>query len=771
MKLRTKSHLAIALPLIVATAVLIGLAGLVEMQNARQIDEQNARRAVQRVRKIFQHEVQGYCDQLLEFLARANFRDSAEAGRFLASSFSGGDGFSMRCSWGLLFDQSGEVIRGYSVDLESGKLSEVPASTVMLLKQMPGVSTKMPAGASQSYLGVLAGNLYFIGYAPLYAREGQEFLGVLMLGHVVNEAEINRLSELADVRVELEVIQVEQRQQNAPTEIEVRRMSDGSHDGAVQLTDWTGLPVALLKLRTEGQIYTTRKEFFGVEVAALVIGAILLFILLDRLVWKMIAQRLARMSASVVGIQKENDFSKRLPISGSDEVTTLAEEINRMLALVQGTQAILERVNAEMQQRVAERTLALQQANKALELDIAARVKVEKEQEVLRAQLLRAQKMEAVGTLAGGIAHDFNNILTGIMGYAQLLLSDVPQDHPNYQSVKQVMMAADRAAALVKQILAFSRQVPGEKFPVSTSRVVNEAVVLLRAALPSNIELKCHGLTHGDWINADSTQIHQVLMNLGTNAGYAMKSHGGKLVIAVTRENSVPASARGIMAKPSGPVVKVTVEDSGEGIAPEILSRIFDPFFSTKPVNEGTGLGLAVVHGIVTDHGGWIDVQSMVGRGTTFSIYFPAVAEQVRGAGSTPPNLRSGKETVMLVDDEGLVLGVMEKNLKRLGYRVTAECDPKVALAKYRKAPEAYDLVISDYMMPGMNGLELSGQMRALKPQQRVILMTGYSPEVTGKIAEELGVSLLVDKPINIGEFSRQIRDVLASGDAPLSAR
>ncbi len=440
-----------------------------------------------------------------------------------------------------------------------------------------------------------------------------------------------------------------------------------------------------------------------------------------------------------------------------------------MLGIVEQSQQTLERLNAEMQQRVSERTVELQQVNHALAEDIAARIKAEQDQEMLRAQLLHSQKMEAVGTLAGGIAHDFNNILTGILGYAQLLAFDIPEDHPASESVRQINAAAKRASSLVRQILTFSRQKSGEKIPLGASRVVHEAVVLLRAALPSNIDVQYAGLNHGDTVCADATQIHQVLMNLGTNAGHAMRAAGGILRIEVARVRARRPVPGDSPASEPKEMIRIEVADTGTGIPPEIMSKIFDPFFSTKPISEGTGLGLAMVHGIVENHGGWVEVTSEPGKGARFVVFLPAIEGKPPATGSASPFLITGKERVLLVDDEGLVLGALEKNLKMLGYQVRAINCPTLALAHFNIDPSAYDLVITDYMMPGMTGLNFAREIKSRRSDLPVVLMTGYSPEVSGKTAEELGVQRILDKPINVAFFSGCLREVLAASGRPVS--
>jgi CheY-like chemotaxis protein len=365
--------------------------------------------------------------------------------------------------------------------------------------------------------------------------------------------------------------------------------------------------------------------------------------------------------------------------------------------------------------------------------------------------------MEAVGTLAGGIAHDFNNILTGILGHAQLMSGALKPGSAEESNLKQMVAAAERAAALVKKILAFSRQTPGERRLVTVSQVAGEALSLLRAGLPAGIAIRCQVDTDEDVVHADPTQLHQVFMNLGTNAGYAMGSNGGDLDVRIELTRLQTA----YLELAAGDYVLITVRDSGCGMSTEVLSRIFDPFFSTKPVNEGTGLGLAVVHGIVVDHGGTIDVESKIGIGTCFRIWLPAARSKADAPTMEKATPLKGTERILLVDDEEIVRNVLEKGLQRLGYRVTAESSGKAALARLQQAPDDFDLVITDQTMPQMSGLQLAEAVRAIRSQLPVILATGYSPEVSGRDASAFGLAGIVGKPMHFTELTQLMRRAL----------
>lgn len=458
-------------------------------------------------------------------------------------------------------------------------------------------------------------------------------------------------------------------------------------------------------------------------------------------------------------LQNKGDFGARLAIKdGGEEIALLVREINHLLLSVEASQRSLERTNAEMQQRVAERTSALAQANAALEADIAGRIKAERESEILREQLVRSSKMEAVGTLAGGIAHDFNNILAGMLGHIQIIAGDLPSDHPAQVFLGQVLAAGDRASSLVRQILAFSRQTHGERRRVSVGQVAREALSLSRAALPSGIDIRCEVEAISDLVDADPTQLHQVFMNLGANAGHAIGSRGGELVLRIANFQPGDMLPGATQPMPFGEYVCIEVSDTGCGMSREVLARIFDPFFSTKPINEGTGLGLAVVHGIVTDHGGTIRVESEPGHGTTFRILLPAAQEGMPTTASHHALPLRGSERVLVVDDEEFVLSAIGGSLERLGYRVTTEQKSPEALRGFQAAPDSFDLVITDQTMPQMSGLELSRAIHELRPGLPIILVTGFSPEVSGRSAQSLGLAGILGKPIDFGELTGLMR-------------
>jgi signal transduction histidine kinase len=392
--------------------------------------------------------------------------------------------------------------------------------------------------------------------------------------------------------------------------------------------------------------------------------------------------------------------------------------------------------------------------------DVTARVRAEITARDLEAQLRQSQKMETVGTLAGGIAHDFNNILSPIMGYADLALSDLPAGHPARDDLEQVLKAARRARDLVKQILIFSRRGDQTRQPVQLHLIVNDTLKLIRSMLPSNIELSQRVLNQGDTVLADPGQMHQVIMNLATNAAFAMRSRGGVLRVELGREELDAERARNLHVAP-GTYVVLAVTDQGEGMDADTLHRVFEPFFTTKRPGEGTGLGLSVVHGIVHSHGGSIEVKSAPREGATFRTYFPAAQSTEEPAAEARAQAAAGGgEHILIVDDEPAIMGLLRRMLESGGYRVTAFTSSEEALACFQKNADDFDAVITDQTMPRMSGTELARAVHEVRPDTPVVLTTGYVDDATHRDGgrDIAGVTV---KPYDAAAITIVLREVL----------
>ncbi len=380
----------------------------------------------------------------------------------------------------------------------------------------------------------------------------------------------------------------------------------------------------------------------------------------------------------------------------------------------------------------------------------------------LEKQLRQSQKMEAIGTLAGGIAHDFNNILGAIMGYTEMSLDMVPKGSLAQLNLEQVLKATNRARDLVRQILLFSRMGEQERQPVTILSSIKEALNLLRASLPATIEIRRIVTAHPDTqLLGDPTQIHQVMLNLCTNAAHAMREKGGTLEIELAEEE---LSDEDLVSEPDlnpGTYVRLSVRDTGHGIERELLDRIFEPFFSTKGPFEGTGMGLAVVHGIVKRHDGFIRVSSEVGCGTTFDLYFPKLAVSEAPRDSNALDVPRGHGRILFVDDEVALTRVAREMLESLGYEVTVENGAMEALETFKGRANVFDLVITDYTMPKMTGLELTRGIHAIRPEIPVILCSGYSEVISEGKLKETGIHEFIMKPIRLREMADVVRRVI----------
>ena len=391
----------------------------------------------------------------------------------------------------------------------------------------------------------------------------------------------------------------------------------------------------------------------------------------------------------------------------------------------------------------------------ALKQDISYQMELEK-------QLRQAQKMEAIGTIAGGIAHDFNNILYAVIGYADLAKEDIPEDSRAWGCINEVRQAGKRAAELVNQILTVSRQTEQERVPMYIQPVLKEALKLLHGSIPATISIESEIDETCGAILGDPTQIHQVIMNLCTNAYHAMREKGGKMRVLLQRSEVAPLSANGGGGFNTGNFVRLSIEDSGCGMSDYVLERIFDPYFTTKKLAEGTGLGLAMVHGIVQLHGGSITVHSEEGKGSTFYVYFPEIEAQVEEEADEVEVVKtSASEHVLFVDDEASLVTMIEMLLKGLGYRVSAFTESAKAWQAFEAQPDDFDIVVTDQTMPGMTGAELSQRILALRSNTPIVLCTGFSEMVQEEEAKKLGISEYMRKPIVNSELVRIIGHLL----------
>ncbi len=389
----------------------------------------------------------------------------------------------------------------------------------------------------------------------------------------------------------------------------------------------------------------------------------------------------------------------------------------------------------------------------------------EEEKLHLASQLRQAQKMEAIGTLAGGIAHDFNNILSPIIMYTEIALRS-SQDENLRPYLEQVLKSSHRASDLVKQILSISRQTEQKPILMQLGPIVKECLKLLRASFPATIEIQQDIEAENDWILADPTEIYQVVMNLCTNASHAMADKDGILSVkldTVELEAELPAYANNI--KP-GAYARLTIHDTGYGMSPEVMERIFEPYFTTKEVGQGTGLGLALVHSIVQASGGGITLASEPGEGSTFAVYFPRIEEQEDEETEEAPPLQKGKGRILMVDDEVDIVNAAKIILEQAGYDVLTFTNSLEAWQTFQADPNRFDLLISDLTMPRLTGLELAKNILSLRPDLPIIICTGFSESISTEKARELGIKEVILKPLIPNNFTETIGKVLQNSPA-----
>lgn len=405
---------------------------------------------------------------------------------------------------------------------------------------------------------------------------------------------------------------------------------------------------------------------------------------------------------------------------------------------------------------------AYKEIEETLRLEIAERQRTEEKQRKLELQLRQTQKMEALGRLAGGIAHDFNNILAIMLGQVEFLLLSLPEENPTRTSLDTVLQAGDRAADLIRQILLFSRHQEHLMESTDLAKVVEETLSLMRATIPTSIDIRAHIESHCCPILADGSQIQQVIVNLCVNAKDAMVEDGGTLAVSLVESRIDDEEAQALDLIP-GTYARLTISDTGQGMPTAVQEQIFEPFFTTKKVGEGSGLGLAVVHGIVTTHQGAISVESNVGHGSTFSLFFPVVEETIA---LVPPtgdygDAGNGHGHILVVDDEVGLASLYESALMRSGYQVTACIDGNQALSAFRTNPNGFDLVFTDQVMPGLTGIQLSQEILKIRADIPIILATGYSEFISEITITQYGVRDLLMKPVRLQTLISAICNIL----------
>lgn len=387
--------------------------------------------------------------------------------------------------------------------------------------------------------------------------------------------------------------------------------------------------------------------------------------------------------------------------------------------------------------------------------------KSEEDKANLEMRLQHAEKMEAIGTLAGGIAHDFNNILGVIFGYTAMAMDNAPEKSELASDLEKVLEAANRAKELVKQILAFSRQTAIERIPMQLQSLVKETLKMLRSSLPTTIEIRDNIDSRCGVVLVDPTQVHQILMNLATNANHAMEKSGGVLTVELKRFDNVSRDHPAEIYLEPGEYVELVVTDTGSGIGPDVIDKIFDPYFTTKDFGKGTGMGLSIIHGIINSYGGCITVESRLGKGSSFHVFFPVIDQNALPVDKEDEDIPMGKGRVLFIDDEELLANLGQEMLTRLGYTVTVRHNSLEALNTFQNNPADFDVVITDQTMPGMTGADLARRMLQIRPDIPIILCTGYSNLIDEVSAKSFGIKEFAMKPLTKNGIAQLLRKVL----------
>jgi signal transduction histidine kinase/ActR/RegA family two-component response regulator len=434
-----------------------------------------------------------------------------------------------------------------------------------------------------------------------------------------------------------------------------------------------------------------------------------------------------------------------------------------MRKLLEQEKENVKTANNALEKRVQERTKQLSNANLDLKKEIEIRQKFERERVELEKKVFQLQKMETIGTLAGGIAHDFNNILTPILGYTDMAREELPEESNLRFDIEQINNAALRGKDLVQQILTFSREVDFEKKPIQLHPIIAEALNLLKSSFPPSVEIRQNLDPKIGTVLADPTHIHQIVMNLCTNANHAMMKTGGILEVKLDSIRVDQKSVEKIPELKKGDYVRLIISDTGYGMDIKTKERIFEPFFTRKEVGSGSGLGLSVVHGIINNYGGAIGVDSTPGEGTTFTVYLPEHGGDPSDSYKSDKKPVKGNEHILFVDDEPEITFMGKKMLENLGYKVSIETDSLSALEELKKDPLKYSLLVTDQSMPNISGTELASRMKEICPGLKVIIITGFADNLSEEVLSQSGISEVILKPMRLDDFSTIIRRVLDS--------
>jgi len=670
------------------------------------------------------------------YAALGNARTSYVENNLLPSMFA-----NLQLDAFLLFQRDGRLQLGRSYD----GISATDTGIGELTSALSAIARRAAEAKGHPIRGLVrvGGQIAIVAVLPVFLDDGSgPPAGALAQVRFLNAARVFRLREMLNLDLGLHEstdIKRSQEHERASTQqpgaaFTRTAVSDRFMEVDIPLLDLRGRRIGYWHLQLEREIHLQgihARFLFYVVIGVLIVAAALVIGWLFR---TLVSSRLEALHAAVQRVGATSDLSVRVPLRGSDELTGLTDGINRMF--------------------------------EALAESDARRVAAEQERERLNSQLKEAQKLEAIGTLAGGLAHDFNNLITGIQGSATLIRLETAADDRIEQHLQRIEAAAKQAAGLVRQMMAFGRRSPTVFANVHLGAVVNDAFTLVRSSVPRGIEFKFRNEAVDDTVHADSSQLQQVLINLVTNSSHAMASGAGTVTVEIRAVRLPDPSRQETVMLPPGDYLRLIVSDDGCGIPAEHLTRVFEPFYTTKPVGSGTGLGLAVVHGIISSHRGSIAIESDVGRGTRVFIHLPTPPRTGRIPQETALPMSSAgavsrRGHLLLVDDDALVRGTLEAGMRRMGYEVEAASSGANALRLFETQSTGFDAVITDQMMPGMTGIELGQRLAQLQPKLPLILMTGYAAALNEPKVKAMGFFAMLMKPVTMQELDETLQAAL----------
>jgi sensor domain CHASE-containing protein/nitrogen-specific signal transduction histidine kinase/CheY-like chemotaxis protein len=771
MTLRNKTLMMIGVTLAGLIVIQFVTSRIILLRGFRELEEKHVRQNIDQALRALSREIASIqtiahdwaaWDDTYTFIADAN--DDYVKSNLVDETFT-----DMRLSLMLFIDTSGKAVFAKAFDVKNEE--EMPVSQTIQEQLSDNSPLVHHESTDSSLAGIILnpeGAMLIVSEPIVTSEEEGPIRGTLIMARELDDSEIKHVAETTQLSLSIyrlddpqipSDVQVARSSLSDQTPIALYPLSAQSIAGYALIKDIYGKPILVLKVDIPREIYQKGEATISYFLLSLAVVGLVFAMVIILLLEKQVLSRVTRLGKTVTTIGLSSDLSMRVSMTGKDELSGLANEVNRMLEALQESEESIRRAHDDLEKQVEERTADLTIANERLKQQVEERERAEEEKKKLQSQLQQAKKMEAIGTLAGGIAHDFNNLLMGIQGNVSLMQMDIDSSR-FYERLKSIEKLVESGAILTSQLLGYARKGRYEVKPLDLNQLVKNTSETFRR---TKKEITIHRKLADDLfaIEADSGQMEQVLLNLFVNAADAMP-HGGDLILKTVNVTHEDMSSK--LYKPKhGDYVLLTVTDTGTGMDKDTMERIFDPFFTTKEMGRGTGLGLASAYGIIKGHGGYIDVESVKEQGTTFSVYLPASGKRVQKVVKTAEEVIGGTETVLLVDDEAVILEVGRDLLVAMGYRVLVARDGKEGVAVYKKNRDEIDIVILDIVMPHMGGGKAYDLLREINPDIKVLLASGFP--IDGEATEILkrGCDGFIQKPFTIKELSQAIREILGT--------